>query len=255
MGRKNWRGWFLGAVTVGAIAVAFWLSPIPQDPTYHAFADSRTLFGTLNFWNVFSNLSFVFIGAFGLNSFYRLEPESPRLAYVVFCLGAVFVGFGSAYYHYNPSMETLIWDRLPMTIALMALFSMVIRDRISEQFGNSILWPLILVGMTTVGYWYWSELQGQGDLRPYGVIQFLPILLIPLMLILCVGKELNTPWLWATLGTYALAKAAEYFDQGIYVITGIVSGHSIKHVLGSVAVLWAVFAVLRSKPTSESQAP
>ncbi len=252
---KNWRVWVLIFVTVSAIAVAFWLSPIPQDPDYHAFADSRTLFGTPNFWNVFSNLLFIFIGAFGLNRFYALESESPRLAYVVFCLGAVFVGFGSAYYHYTPSMETLVWDRLPMTIAFMALFSMVVRDRISEPFGNAILWPLVVAGMASVGYWYWSELQGQGDLRPYGVIQFLPMVLIPLMLILYRGKGLNTPWLWATLGTYVLAKAVEYFDKGIYVTTGIVSGHSIKHVLGSLAVLWAVFAILRRKATSVSQVP
>ena len=85
MSRKNWRGWFLGAVTVGGIAAAFWFSPIPQDPTYHEFADRRTFFGIPNFWNVFSNLSFVLVGAFGLRMVSRLQPSSPRSAYVVFC--------------------------------------------------------------------------------------------------------------------------------------------------------------------------
>lgn len=132
-----------------------------------------------------------------------------------------------------------------MTVAFMAFFSMVVRDRISEQLGNRILWPLVLAGVASIGYWYWSELQGQGDLRAYGVIQFLPLLLMPLMLIICAGKGLSAPWLWGTLGTYALAKVAEHFDKAIYDVTGIVSGHSIKHVLGSLAVLWAVFAVLR----------
>jgi hypothetical protein len=243
---KNWREWFLGAVTVGGIIAAFCLSPIPQDPAYHEFADRRAVFGIPNFWNVFSNLSLVLVGAFGLSRVSRLQPSSPRSAYVVFCIGVVFVGFGSSYYHYFPSTQTLVWDRLPMTIAFMALFSMVIRDRISEQLGNRMLWPLLLAGVASVGYWYWSELQGHGDLRAYGVVQFLPMLLMPLMLILRITKGLSTPWLWCTLGTYALAKVAEHFDKVMYDTTGIVSGHSIKHVVGSLAVLCAVLAVLRS---------
>ena len=48
----------------------------------------------------------------------------------------------------------------------------------SEQGGRVILWPLVLAGVASVGYWYWSEIQGQGDLRAYGVAQFLPMLLI-----------------------------------------------------------------------------
>ena len=245
MSGKNWRGWFLGAVTLGGIAAAFWVSPIPQDPAYHQFADRRTLFAIPNFWNVFSNLSFVLVGAFGLNKFSRLRPSSPRSAYVMCCIGTVLVGFGSAYYHYSPSTQALVWDRLPMTVAFMAFFSMVAHDRISEHFGGVMLWPLVLAGMASVGYWYWSELQGRGDLRAYAVIQFLPMLLLPLMLIICVGNGLSVTWLWGTLGTYALAKVVEYFDEVIYDTISIVSGHTIKHVLGSLAVLCAVFAVLR----------
>ena len=151
MSRKNWREWLLGAVIIGGIAAAFSFSPIPQDPVYHEFADRRTLFGTPNFWNVFSNLSFVLVGAFGLSRLSRLQPSSPRSAYVVFCVGVVFVGFGSAYYHYSPSTHALVWDRLPMTVAFMALFSMVVHDRISEQLGNGMLWSLVLAGVASVG--------------------------------------------------------------------------------------------------------
>jgi len=245
MSRKNWREWLLGAVTVAGIVAAFRLAPLPQDPAYHEFADRRTLFGIPNFWNVCSNLSLVLVGAFGLGRLSRLQPSSPRKAYVVFCIGVILVGFGSAYYHYAPSTQALVWDRLPMTVAFMALFSMVVRDRIAERFGKEMLWPLVLAGVASVGYWYWSELQDRGDLRAYGVIQFLPLLLMPLMLMICRGKELSTPWLWGTMGTYALTKVAEHFDKVIFDTTGIVSGHSIKHVLGSLAVLWALFAVLR----------
>ena len=245
MSRSNWRGWFLAAVTLAGIAAAFGLPPIPQDPAYHEFADRRTLFGIPNFWNLFSSLAFVLVGAFGLRRVSRLQPSSPRAAFVLFCIGVVLVGFGSAYYHHTPSTQTLLWDRLPMSIAFMALFSMVVRDRIAERFGDGMLWPLVLAGVASVGYWYWSELQGQGDLRAYAVIQFLPMLLMALMLMICSGKAISAPWLWGTLGTYALAKAAEHFDKVIYHATAVVSGHSIKHLLGSLAALWAVISVLR----------
>jgi len=78
-------------------------------------------------------------------------------------------------------------------------------------------------------------------------MQFLPMLLMPLMLLLYSGKGLRAPWLWGTLGTYAFAKVAEHFDAAMYDTTGIVSGHSLKHVLGALAVFWAVFAVLRCR--------
>lgn len=243
------QAWLLGAVTAIAIAALFWVAPIPQDPAYHDFADRRLLCATPNFWNVFSNLSFLVIGAFGLARLPRLQPSAHRTGYVVFCAGVVGVALGSAYYHYGPNTQTLVWDRLPMTIAFMALFAMVVRDRVSERLGERLLWPLIAVGVASIAYWHWTELQGRGDLRVYGLVQFLPMLLIPLMLLTSPGRGLRSSWLWATLATYALSKLTEHFDYGIYEATGQLSGHTIKHVLASLAVLWAIFAMLRPRPS------
>jgi hypothetical protein len=218
------------------------LPPIPQDPGYHHFADVRTLLGIPNFWNVISNSLFMLVGLLGLIRRRRQEIENPGTAYRVFCCGVFLVGIGSGYYHYAPSPESLVWDRLPITVSFMALFSMVVKDRISEKFGDLILWPLIIAGVASVGYWYWTELSGRGDLRPYVVIQFLPMILIPLMLIMYTGKAMKTSWLWATLGVYALAKLAEHFDFFIYGSMQVLSGHSLKHVLGA----FAVFCVIAS---------
>lgn len=248
MGKKNWQWWILGAVTVIGIAATFFVPPIPQDPAYHEFADRRMFLGIPNFWNVFSNLPFVIFGAYGLFKFSLLREPSFRHAYLIFCVGIIFVGFGSAYYHYSPSTETLLWDRLPMTIVFMALFSMILGDRVSERFGVMMLLPLLITGVASVVYWYWTETQGRGDLRAYGLVQFLPMLLIPLMLIICEGKGLRVPFVWATLGTYALAKLTEVFDKAIYDATGFMSGHAIKHALASIAVLWAIFAILKFNP-------
>jgi hypothetical protein len=59
------------ALTLIGLLIAFafvliYLGPIAQDETYHSFADSRTIFGIPNFWNVISNLPFAFVGALGV---------------------------------------------------------------------------------------------------------------------------------------------------------------------------------------------
>jgi hypothetical protein len=244
---KDGRGWLLGLIALSAVIGVMFLPPISQDPGYHRFADARTLVGIPNFWNVISNSLFMLIGVLGLLKHRRKEIRNPGIAYLLFCSGVFLVGIGSGYYHYSPSADSLVWDRLPITVSFMALFSMVVRDRVSENIGDLILWPLVVAGVTSVGYWYWTELSGRGDLRPYVVIQFLPMLLIPMMLIMYAGRAMRTSWLWATLGAYALAKLAEHFDVLIYSSIQVLSGHSIKHVLGALAVFCAIVSCRQAR--------
>ena len=239
---KHCREWLIAFITLCALIVIFSLPPIPQDPNYHHFADVKTILGIPNFWNVLSNVAFGLVGLFGFLKFFRKEIAFPRASYLVFCTGVFLVGIGSAYYHFVTTSQSLVWDRLPMTLAFMALFSMVVSDRISAKLGARILWPLLLVGVASVGYWYWSELQGRGDLRAYAVIQFLPMILIPVILIVYPGKVMKSSFLWGTLGTYALAKVAEHYDLIIYSSGGILSGHSFKHLLAALAVLWVIMS-------------
>lgn len=234
------RALLIGSVCLIAVAAVFSFPAIPQDPAYHDFADDRLLFGIPNFWNVVSNAAFLAVGVFGLQRLFRGKMPGAGLPYLVFCLGIILVSMGSAYYHLDPTPQSLVWDRLPMTLAFMAIFSMVVSDRVSEKLGASLLWPLVLLGVASVTYWYWSEVQGRGDLRPYVIVQFLPMLVIPMLLLLYSGKRMLAVFLWATLGTYALAKLAEYFDPAIFAWLGFWSGHTLKHLLSALAVLWVV---------------
>ena len=62
----------LVGLMVASLAILPLLPPVPQDPSYHQFADQRTLLlGIPNFWNVISNLPFVLVGAMGLWQFGR----------------------------------------------------------------------------------------------------------------------------------------------------------------------------------------
>ncbi|HEX4374091.1 MAG TPA: ceramidase domain-containing protein, partial [Puia sp.] len=170
-----------------AIISIFFLSPIPQDQSYHQFADQRTLLSIPNFWNVVSNVGFLFVGAIG---FYKLHISNRlnivstiKYIYSVFFIGVFFVSFGSAYYHWQPNNHTLIWDRLPMTLAFMSLTSIVFAEFISLKWARVSLIPLLLIGLLSVCYWYWSEMHGSGDLRFYALVQFLPIVLLLIFLV------------------------------------------------------------------------
>jgi hypothetical protein len=233
------------AVAIAAVVGAFALDPVPQDPAYHAFADARKLAGVANAWNVLTNLPFLAVGAWGF-AVLRLVPDELRAHYRVLCVGVIFVAFGSAYYHLEPSTWTLVWDRLPMTVAFMALFSAVIADRISWLVGRGLLWPSVALGIASIAWWIHSELAGAGDLRAYGVVQFLPMLLIPLLLLLRQGQWLRAPWLWAGLAAYLGAKLAEHFDSVIIMGMGWASGHSLKHLLAALASWWVLLAFQRS---------
>jgi hypothetical protein len=77
------------------------LPAIPQDQSYHLFADCRAVAGIPNFWNVVSNIPFIAIGAAGLWRF-RDDPAT-----IVLFLGLFLTGIGSSYYHWNPNDGTL----------------------------------------------------------------------------------------------------------------------------------------------------
>jgi len=166
-----------------------------------------------------------------------------RLAYPVLCAAVVLVAFGSAWYHLAPSDARLVWDRAPMTVAFMALLALVFGDGVSERAGKRMLWPLVIAGLASVAWWHLSEQRDHGDLRPYALVQFLPMAMIPLILILFGAGRLRTPLLWAALCAYVLAKLAEHFDAETLTLTGFISGHSVKHLLSAAAALAAVMAV------------
>jgi hypothetical protein len=247
MMRFTWRHAVLAGVAFIGIVAAFVVPRIPQDPGYHAFVDTRTIWGIPNFWDVMSNAPFVVVGAYGLLRLREVAPGLLRAMYVVFCVGVIAVAFGSGSYHYAPTTPSLVWDRLPMSIAFMALFAAVLGERVSWPLARGLFIPLLVLGVASVFYWSWTEQHGVGDLRPYGVVQFLPMLLMPLMLLLLPGSPGVARGLWWTFAFYVGAKICEQLDVPIYAALGL-SGHSIKHVLSALAVLFALLALLRIKP-------
>jgi hypothetical protein len=212
---------------------------VPQDPAYYLFADGRAMLYVPNFWNVISNLPFLFIGIWGLLVTSKLAQVDSgfelKSAYMVFFIGVFLTAFGSSYFHYEPGDETLFWDRLPMTIAFAGLFAAVIGEYVSVPAARRWLLPFLLIGISSVLYWQWTESIGAGDLRPYAIVQFLPMLAVPAILLISKRENDIGRYIWLMIFFYLIAKVLEQFDAGVYEGIHIMSGHALKHLAAAVA--------------------
>lgn len=233
-------------------------SPIPQSAVYHAFADQRAFFLIPNFWNVISNLPFALAGIYGIlvaqkNKTHRDTYEIKWLPFI-FSWGILAVSIGSAYYHWNPNNNTLVLDRLPMTVGFMSLFTLVIYDFCNDKIGRVSFWAAHLMGINSIVYWVVSENIGKGDLRPYILVQFFPIVIILVFLMLFPSRVNYKRNLFLAVIFYALAKVSEHLDKPIYDLTNqTISGHPIKHLLSAIAVVFLlkIFSQWRISKTAK----
>jgi hypothetical protein len=251
---------------VSTVAIGgYWLShpPTPQPLEYHAFADQRTLFGIPHALNVLSNLPFIVVGLLGL--WYMADPASrrpgafldasERWPYWVYFVGLVLTGIGSSYYHANPCNETLTWDRMGLTIAFMGLFAAILAERVHPRCVHWLLGPLVLAGLGSVLYWDYTERFGLGDLRFYLTVQFFPLFVVPVLLLLYPPRYTHAGDLVASLLCYGIAKALEYFDGKVYMNAGFVSGHTLKHLVAGLAAGFILLMLLRRQPQQDHQVP
>jgi len=243
-------------ISFSIAALTFVSPPIPQDQGYHNFADTRGLFGIPNFGDVMSNLFFLIFSLMGMVAVFMSRNENTVftmkgeiIPWSVLFVGTFMVGFGSGYYHLEPNNHTLVWDRLPMTIAFMSFFSLAVMERLSEKAGLFLLPLFLVVGAGSVFYWDYTESLGNGDLRAYALVQFLPMLLLPLMFWLLPARYSGMKYLGYVLFWYLLAKILEYFDAVIFEINGgVVSGHTLKHIAAAMAVYMMVVYVTKRSP-------
>jgi hypothetical protein len=233
----------LAALWGVAIVVCFAaLPPIAQWESYHQFADRRRLLGVPNAANVLSNAAFLIVGVVGLASLRgRRGPGAPhpppfepgaRGLFAVLYAAVMLVAFGSAYYHLAPSTPRLFWDRLPITLVVMAIVALVIDDRIGSVAGRRALWPLLTAGAASTLAW-----RATGDLRAYGIVVFVAMLAIVLLLLLRPGRHDRGGYLAALAVLYGAARLFEVLDRSVFAATGhLASGHTLKHLSAAAGV-------------------
>ncbi len=231
-----------------AIVAVFALTPkISQDPSYHNFADQRSLIGIPNAGDVFSNIIFLCVGVKGLydhrHKFSKVDQYWLRILYFV---GVGLTSLGSAYYHYAPINATLVWDRLPMAIIFMSMLSLIIEQKLMIALGwSNILktaaqFITIFIGILSVLVWAVYD-----DLRLYIVVQFGSIIYV-LYSLFNVYRQYGGPGMMLNINLvigifcYILAKICEHGDLFIFTSThGCISGHSIKHVLAGIGAYYS----------------
>ena len=238
----SWREWGLAAAVLIALAVVLALPPIPQDLKLHDLADKRAWWGVPNFMDVASNLPFLLTGVVGLALPFGRPTAGAARSWTAFFTGAALVFFGSVYYHWNPSNETVVWDRVPIMISFMGLFAALVSEHVDERLEGALLWPALVVGTGSVFWWAHTD-----DLRIYIWAQAAPMISIVYVLVAYPGRYTHRAYLAWALAAYALAKVLEFRDHEFYDLTGhAMSGHTLKHLLAALAIL-LVYLMLRRR--------
>ena len=257
------HGWpRAGVLALAALALAAllwgWGQPVGQWAGYHAFADRRGWLGLPNAANVLSNLPFLAIGGWALWRLRLAHAGSPSIAaWRAFALALVLTAVGSSVYHWAPSNESLVGDRLPIAWACAALSAAFLGERVGVHWSRPpALAAALAIATLAVAFWWLTEQAGQGDLRLYLFVQFLPMLLVPLGLGLGLGATTPaaTPALawWAVLACYAAAKMFEMADRALFVLLAGLSGHTLKHLLAAAGAALLLQAVARTQTAAVS---
>jgi hypothetical protein len=237
------------AFTVACVGAALLLPAVPQPLEYHDFADQRSFFGIPHFNNVFSNAGFLIAGMLGLALLLRkrvcFEFIRERWPYLLFFFGVLATAAGSGYYHLAPDNDRLFWDRLPMTVAFMALVSCQIVDRLSVRAGLALLVPMLLLGAASVIYWRVTEQQGVGNVLPYAILQVYAVFALLLLAILKPSRYTRGNDLFWIFGWYVLSKLLEAYDAEVLALGHFVSGHTLKHIAASLAAFVACYQLMK----------
>jgi hypothetical protein len=223
--------------------------PIAQLPHYHDFADHAAFLGVPHAGDVLSNAGFALVALWGL---WRLFPQRahPALArawpgYLLFLLALMLTAAGSGYYHLAPDNARLLWDRLPIALACAGLLAAARADNVPRTRCARDALVLAVCAVASVAWWTITDRVGQGDLRPYLLLQGLPLVLIPAWQWIYRAPRREKYAFSAALLLYCAAKLAELADQAIFDTLGFASGHTLKHLLATAAAAIIVGALIR----------
>ena len=159
-------------------------------------------------------------------------------------IGLFLTALGSSFSHLAPDNARLVWDRLPIALACGGLLAGVWGDTRHKESCRIAAW-LAIAAIASVGWWYFTEMSGRGDLRAYLLLQGLPILLIPLWQWIYAMPRADRLAFGGALVLYVIAKFAELNDHEIAALLGAATGHTLKHLLATGAAALIVARLVR----------
>ncbi|MCJ7774729.1 MAG: hypothetical protein MUP22_16515, partial [Desulfobacterales bacterium] len=124
----------------------------------------------------------------------------------------------------------------------------LIAEYVNLIMGKKMLYPALILGITSVIYWYFTEKISTGDLRPYAAVQYIPLALTPIILIMYEPKNTYKRYVVWSLAFYGLAKIVEVFDANIFALfKNVISGHTIKHLLAAIGSIFILKMFMNPK--------
>ena len=122
---------------------------------------------------------------------------------------------------------------MPIALACAGLLAGVAAETRPGLDGRRTTALLALGAVLSVAWWHVTDRTGQGDLRPYLLLQVLPLLLIPLWQAISGAPRAERAAFGIAIGLYVAAKAAELQDREVLDALGWLSGHTLKHALAT----------------------
>lgn len=236
------------------LALAAWGPSVAQPSHYHAFADQRSVFGVPNTMDLLSNLAFAGFGVLGAWRVWQMPQGAicpvQRMLAGLFFAGLLMTAACSGWYHYQTDNSALAIDRYGMTIAFASLLGLAAATRVSDRAGQWITLAILVAGAWSIRVWSTSD-----NVLPWAVLQFGGMaLMLGLGYLRPRANALAVSWI-AVILVYALAKVLEHYDAQVYHLSaGLVSGHTLKHLVASCAALPILRAVERIGRPLESSA-
>lgn len=244
-----------GLVLLIAITAMGLHGPIHQLADYHHFADQRGWLSIPHAADVLSNIGFALVGLWGLFQLNQggLERTPGHGGYRLFFAALLLTALGSGWYHLAPDNARLVWDRLPIALACAGLLSAIWRNHLGG--GRWVTPALALLGVVSVGWWRFTDLLGAGDSRPYLLLQLIPLVLIPIVQRQAGAPRTQRRAFLLAMVCYVMAKACELADHTILDSLLVVSGHTLKHLLATVAAALVLHGVCTFAPARTPHDP
>ena len=242
------------ALCCGLLLLALAAPGLAQPALQHDFADRRALAGIPFACDVLSNLPFALAGLGGMAALVLAGPRAlsnaERAMAWLFFVGLLLTAFASIWYHLRPDDAGLALDRGGMAIAFAGLLGLAVAGRISGRAGAALGLALLAAGPLAVAVWARS-----GNVLPWAVLQFGGMGLV--LWLACMRPRpgaLRIRWSLVILA-YGAAKLLEVNDHTLYTLTGeLVSGHTLKHLVASLAAWPVVCTVWALAPARQNAA-
>lgn len=204
--------------------------------------------------NVVTSIPLVVAGMLGLRHAHNNREESftaAGLPFLVFAFSLILAGTGSIWYHCFPSPANLLWDRLPIALALASLACAFANVYPGSLCGTKLLGPAVVTALASVMIWNWTRVRGHEDLVPYAIVQFAAALFVGYVSLVKWPDAAASRTLKSALAWYAAGRILEGVQGALYQKIGFDYAHPIKHVLISIACFLMVAALSQSLPQAE----